>query len=109
MADIEFIEGEFGDNYDMSLYNKDGTTADITSYTAATLYIKTTDLATIKLSKALTIVTASPAKVRWVMASGDTSYNSITPNPQLTAQIELTGTGLDKRTYELTVFVSRKV
>lgn len=107
MADIEFVEGDFGDNYDISIYKTDGTTADITGYTTATLKIKTLDLVTTKLTKTLTIVTPTPALVRWVMASGDTNYNTLTDS--LTAQIELSAAGLDKRTYELSVYVARKV
>lgn len=96
--DIEFFQGDFGDNYDISLYNADGTVADITGYTAGTLTIKTYDRITTKLSaKAISIVIANPALVRWAMASGDTDYN----DENLLAQIELTGTSKVKKTFFL--------
>ena len=107
MADIEFLEGDFGDNYDISIYNSDGTTANITGYTVATLYIKTLDLVTTKLTKTLTITASNPAVVRWVMASGDTDYNTLTT--PLTAQIVFTAAGLNKKTFELSVYAARKL
>ena len=46
MADIEFVQGEFGDSYVITIQNPDGSSADITTYTAAKLNMVTKDLGT---------------------------------------------------------------
>lgn len=103
MADIEFTEGEFGDNYDITLKNKsDGSLADLTGYTSATITIKTGIGGTVKLSKACSLPGTS--RVRWAMSSGDTNYNG-----DFIAQVEVTGTGLNKKTYILSCHVEAKL
>lgn len=104
MADIEFVEGEFGENFDIMLRNRsDSALADLTGYTAATFTLKTAiSGGTTRLTKALTLPGGSI--VRWAMASGDTNYNDAK-----FAQVELTGTGLNKKTFILSVLIEPKL
>ena len=44
MADIEFVQGEYGDSYVITIKNPDGTNADITTYTTSVLNMVTKDL-----------------------------------------------------------------
>ena len=105
MADIELVEGEQGYNLDITIRNKDGAAKDLSSFTGATLKIKTIDLLTEKLSKTLTILSPSTnGIVRWAIGATDIpvagNYN---------AQIILTGASLTVKTIILSVVVGKKL
>src|SRR5213594_4169225 len=101
MADIEFIKKEFGDNYDFAILNKDGTTVDLTGYNGGFLTIVDPQTGNVLASTAITIPVANPAKARWIMSTAQTNI----PAGNYKAQLEFTGTGVDKKTYILSVLV----
>lgn len=101
MADLELVEGEFGDNYDIKIKNPDGTDAVLTSFTGATLKIKTKNHLTVKLTKTLSITSPN---VRWTIASGDTDFNG-----EYIAQVILTNASVTKKTKIMSVFITKKL
>lgn len=75
--DIEFLEGELGDDYDITIKEDDGSLADITWATYALLDILAFDgiVKAAVPNTELTIISASN-KLRWAMKSDKTSgYN----------------------------------
>jgi len=100
-AGLEFAEGSFGFNKDITLYNTDGTLADLTGYTSATLTIEDEE-GSVKLSVALTLPGGSVA--RWAVNSGNTNYNG-----NYIGQVKLTGAGKEDRTYLFPVKVTKRL
>ena len=73
MADIEFVVGDFGDDYDITIYDEDtGDPLDISGFSTFTMTIVSTDEATEILSKSLS-APGDTGVVRWSMLSADTS------------------------------------
>ena len=103
MADIEFVEGGYGDTYVITIKDANGDDANISAYTSASLLINSMDLSTNKLDTTLTI--SSPT-VSWVMADGQTDYNG-----SFVAQIQLTNSGgtIQKTTKLMSVTSFRKL
>ena len=101
MADIEFVEGDFGDSYVITIKDADGNNADISAYTAATLLINSVDLTT---NKTTAVCTISSPDVTWAMADGDTDYDG-----SYIAQIQLTGTSSAKNTKQMSVTALKKL
>ena len=102
MADIEFVQGEHGDSYVITIKNPDGTNADITSYTLAKLNMVTKDLGTNLISA--TLGRSSPT-VTWTMTSGQTADL----DGSYVAQVVLTKTGNEKTTKLLSVKAHKKL
>ena len=103
MADLEFVEGDYGDSYVISIKETDGTLADLAAYNAGTLLINSKDLATNKTSATLTIQSGA-STVTWAMQSGDTNYDG-----SFVAQIQLTGVSIAKNTKLLSVKANKKL
>ena len=103
MADIEFVQGEFGDSYVITIKESDGTDANISAYATANLLINSIDLSTNKLTASCTI--SSPT-VTWAMASGDTNYNG-----SFVAQVQLANAGgtIQKTTKLMSVTAFKKL
>ena len=101
MADIEFVEGGYGDTYVITIKDANGDDANISAYTGASLLINSMDLSTNKLDTTLTI--SSPT-VSWVMADGDTDYNGA-----FVAQVQLTGVSITKTTKLMSVLAFKKL
>ena len=101
MADIEFVEGDFGDSYVITIKDADGNNADISSYTAATLLINSIDLTT---NKTTAVCSISSPNVTWSMADGDTDYDG-----SYIAQIQLTGVSSSKQTKQMSVLALKKL
>ena len=101
MADIEFVEAEYGDTYVITIKDANGDDANISAYTCASLLINSMDLSTNKLDTTLTI--SSPT-VSWVMADGDTDYNGA-----FVAQVQLTGSSITKTTKLMSVLAFKKL
>ena len=101
MADIEFVESEYGDTYVITIKDSDGNDANISAYTGASLLINSMDLSTNKLDATLTI--SSPT-VSWLMADGDTDYNCA-----FVAQVQLTGVSITKTTKLMSVLAFKKL
>ena len=101
MADIEFVESEYGDTYVITIKDANGDDANISAYTGASLLINSMDLSTNKLDATLTI--SSPT-VSWVMADGDTDYNGA-----FVAQVQLTGVSITKTTKLMSVLAFKKL
>ena len=103
MADIEFVEGEYGDTYTITVKDEDGVDANISANNSANLLINSIDLTTNKLNASCTV--SSPT-VSWVMADGQTDYNG-----SFVAQIQLTnsGTTIQKTTKLMSVTSFRKL
>ena len=73
MADIEFVVGDFGDDYDITIYDEDtGSALDISGFSTFTMTITSTDEATTILSKSLS-ATGDTGVVRWTILSADTA------------------------------------
>ena len=103
MADLEFVEGDFGDSYVITIKESDGTLADITAYNAATLLINSKDLATNKTNATCTIQ-GGASTITWAMQSGETNYDG-----SFVAQIQLTGVSIAKNTKLLSVKANKKL
>ena len=101
MADIEFVESEYGDTYVITIKDSAGNDANISAYTGASLLINSMDLATNQLNTSLTI--SSPT-VSWLMADGDTDYNGA-----FVAQVQLTGVSITKTTKLMSVLAFKKL
>ena len=101
MADIEFVESEYGDTYVITIKDANGDDANISAYTGASLLINSMDLSTNQLNKSLTI--SSPT-VSWLMADGDTDYNGT-----FVAQVQLTGSSITKTTKLMSVLAFKKL
>ena len=104
MADIEFVESEYGDTYVITIKDANGVDANISAYTAGSLLINDLDLSTNKTDATLTGLPSSDSTVKWVMANGDTDYNG-----SFVAQIQLTGSGITKTTKMMSVTAHRKL
>lgn len=102
MADIEFVQGEYGDSYVITVVNPDGTNADISTYTGASLNLVTKDLLTNLFSATCSI--SSPT-VTWTMTSGQTANL----DGSYVAQVVLTKTGNTKTTKLMSVKVHKKL
>tara|TARA_R110002020_G_scaffold173341_1_gene364213 strand:+ start:1162 stop:1479 length:318 start_codon:yes stop_codon:yes gene_type:complete len=102
MADIEFVQNEHGDSYVITIQNPDGTSADITTYTAAKLNLVTKDLSTNLFSATLGI--SSPT-VTWTMTEAQTQNL----DGSYVAQVVLTKTGNQKTTKLLSVKAHKKL
>ena len=103
MADLEFVEGDFGDSYVITIKESDGSLASLAAYTAGTLLINSKDLATNKTSASLTIQSGD-STVTWAIADGDTDYDG-----SYVAQIQLTGSSIAKNTKLLSVKANKKL
>lgn len=73
MADIEIVVAEFGDSYDITIYDEDtGVAAVLDNFDTITLTVKPTDLSSsimsVQLSKPGTV-----GVVRWAITTGDTA------------------------------------
>ncbi len=104
--DCEFVQGEFGDNYNFNIKNDDGTDADISGFDGVQLIIKTPDEVTTRLTLTNTNLTISSPKVIWAMQTGQTDYQG-----EHIAQIILTDTSPSRRRLVkvFTVFVYKKI
>ena len=102
MADIEFVQGEYGDSYVITIKNPDGTNADITTYTTAVLNMVTKDLGTNLFSATLG---RSTPTVTWTMTQAHTQDL----DGSYVAQIVLTKTGNEKTTKLLSVKAHKKL
>ena len=95
MADIEFAVGEYGDAYDITIYDEGtGSPMDLDNYDTLTLTIKTSDLATSILSVSLTKPAGTTGVGRWTMTSGQTS--SVTAGTFI-AQIDMVDSAVSQR------------
>ena len=103
MADLEFVEGDYGDSYVITIKESDGTLANLSAYTSATLLINSKDLATNKTSASCTIQ-AGASTVTWVMTNGQTNYDG-----SYVGQIQLTGSSIAKNTKLLSVKANKKL
>lgn len=75
-ADVQFSQGDFGDNYDFVVYNADGSLADLTGFVGGTnkLYIIDSNFANPPVLIANLTVIPTGSIARWVMGSSDTNY-----------------------------------
>ena len=96
MADIEFIQNDFGDAYVITIKNPDGTLVDLSTYTGETLNIVSKDLLTNKVTTSCTLGTNT---VTWQMTSNQTSDL----DGSYVAQIILTKSGNQKTTNLMSV------
>ena len=96
MADIELVQGEFGDSYQITIKDSTGANADISTYTAAKLVVTSKDLLTNKFTATLAI---SSPNVTWTMQSSETADLDGT----YAGQVVLTKSGNTKRTKLLSI------
>lgn len=74
MADIEIVKGEFGDSYDITIYDEEtGSPTDLDNFDTITMTVKTSDFATQKLQVNLSKPSGTTGVVRWVITSAHTS------------------------------------
>jgi len=104
MADsiIEFVQGDYGDSYSIKILNPDGTNADISTYTTATLNLVTKDLLTNKFSTTCSI---SSPNISWTMTSAQTADL----DGSYVGQVILTKSGNQKATKLIDVKAHRKL
>ena len=108
MADIEIVVAEYGDNYDITIYDSDGALLDLTNFDVITLVAETSDFVTQVLSVTLTKPSGTTGVVRWAIASGDTS--SIAAGTY-NAQINMVDTGatVQRKTAYMTMTVLERI
>ncbi len=102
MADINFVQGEFGDSYSIKILNPDGSNADISTYTTAKLNLVSKDLLTNKFTANLSI---SSPNVSWTMTETQTQNL----DGSYVAQVVLTKSGNEKTTKLMSVKVDKKL
>ena len=102
MADINFVQGEFGDSYRIKILNPDGSNADISTYTTAKLNLVSKDLLTNKFTANLSI---SSPNVSWTMTETQTQNL----DGSYVAQVVLTKSGNEKTTKLMSVKVDKKL
>ena len=102
MADINFVQGEFGDSYSIKILNPDGSNADISTYTTAKLNLVSKDLLTNKFTANLSI---SSPNVSWTMTETQTQNL----DGSYVAQVVLTKSGNEKTTKLMSVNVDKKL
>ena len=93
---IEFVQGEKGETYPITLFNKDGSDASLIAYTAATFtIISSIDGTTIKGPISLTL--AGGNILDWLMAAADTNISDSLADKDHVGIIELTAAGIIRR------------
>lgn len=102
MADINFVQWEFGDSYSIKILNPDGSNADISTYTTAKLNLVSKDLLTNKFTANLSI---SSPNVSWTMTETQTQNL----DGSYVAQVVLTKSGNEKTTKLMSVKVDKKL
>ena len=102
MADINFVQGEFGDSYSIKILNPAGSNADISTYTTAKLNLVSKDLLTNKFTANLSI---SSPNVSWTMTETQTQNL----DGSYVAQVVLTKSGNEKTTKLMSVKVDKKL
>jgi len=109
MADIEFVIGEFGDSYDITIIDEEtGEAADLDNFDTFTMTVKTSDHATQILQVSLTKPAGTTGVVRWVMTSGQTA--SLTAGTYI-AQIDMVDNSVTnkKKTKYMTCTILEKL
>lgn len=109
MADIELVQSEFGDSYDITIIDKNtGAAMDISGFNTFTLTITNNKRDSTILTKSLSAVTGSTGVVRWVILSADLA--SVAAG-SYTAQISMTdgSATIVRKTDFLTVTVLEKL
>lgn len=109
MADIEIVVAEYGDTYDITIYdNESGGLVDLTNFDTITLVAKTTDLATQVLSVTLTQPSGTVGVARWTIGSSDTA--SIAAGTY-SAQISMvdSGTTILRKTAYMSMSILEKI
>lgn len=95
MADIELVQGEFGDSYDITIYDEEtGSPADLDNFDTLTLNVYTTDFATQILQVSLSKPSGTTGVARWTITTGHTA--TITAG-DFHAQIDMVDTGVTVR------------
>jgi len=89
--DIEYVFGEFGDNYNIGIKNDDGTDADISGFDASQMTVTKMD-DTVLFT---TSVTRSTPNVIWAMTEAQTI--ALTYDGKIKVQVELTISTTKKR------------
>jgi hypothetical protein len=94
MADIEIVVGEFGDSYDITIYDEQtGAATDLDNFDTITLTVKPTDLSSTTLSVTLS-KPGTTGVVRWAILTAHTA--SITAGDYI-AQIDMVDSGISIR------------
>lgn len=97
MPTITVAEGSDGVAHTITIYKQGSSIGEnLSSYTAATLYVTSKDFKTLYLTKTITITTAASGILTYTTAAADT-LPSIPPGKkelELKAQIKITGTNL---------------
>lgn len=96
--DMEFVKGEYGENYTFRILNDDGTDADLTGYSTVQLILEDLD-GTENLNITSNLTVSSP-NVIWAMQSGQTNYSG-----KQNGQVILTGSGRKRLVKIFSVFV----
>lgn len=95
MADIEIVKGEFGDSYDITIYDEQtGSPADLDNFDTLTLTVKPTDLSSTVLSVSLSKPAGTVGIARWSITTGHTSTITV---GDFIAQIDMVDTGVTVR------------
>jgi len=96
---IEFVQGEKGESYPFFIFNKDGTTPDLTVYTDATFAIISGSDGS-ELLAPVTLTVNDPNKsVDWFMLAADTDIPDTEADKDHIGIIELTGVGVVRRVH----------
>lgn len=105
MADIEIVKGEFGDSYDITIYdNETGSPAPLDNFDTLTLTVKPTDLSSTVLSVALSKPSGTKGVARWTITSGNTASIDV---GDFIAQIDMVDSSVTVR--RKTVYMTMRV
>jgi hypothetical protein len=108
MADIEIVTGEYGDNYDITIYDSDGALVDLTQFDTITLVAETSDFVSQELSVTLTQPAGTVGVARWGIIEADTTTIAAgTYNAQI-SMVD-SGTTILRKTKYLTMTVLEKI
>jgi len=99
---ITIAEGSDGIAHTITIYKEGSSTGEnLSSYTAATLYVTSKDFKQVYLTKTITITTAASGILTYTTAAADTLPTVPTGKKELElkAQIKITGTNLKELTF----------
>lgn len=93
--DIEYVAGEFGDDYNIGIKNDDGSDADISSFDGAQMTVSKIDGTVLFTATTDDSLTITSPNVVWTMTEAETTSSSYTG--EIKVQIELTISTTKKR------------
>ena len=93
--DIEYVYGEFGDNYNILIKNDDGSDADLSGFDGARMTVSKFDDTVLFTQTTSNDLTITSPNIIWAMSEADTIAGGY--DGKIQVQIELTNSTTKKR------------